>query len=500
MTVKDGVNGAKVIVKDASNSDIVVLDTKGITVNNGAFTVKDAFGNIAFSVGNSPNNSPVVVNDIGTGIKISNSKLNIFSGNYWGEEDINSHSLNFFHETGRGKDGVTCPTKYNITLVSNDLWASGLVNISTEGNMSFTTYRATNTFEISGYSNFTVNGSTLSMKAGFNVTRGNALIEVKRGSMEQDVAGILFGNTAQASGRGNFFIGHIYDYGYVTPNLYISTKPSRRDSSGNLLAEPIATFTQNNKVGIGTMSPATKLHVNDGELTLTAGSGEVLKLKAGLSQDHVFLAFYPDSQEQETRYGWIGFGNPGNLDMSISQEANASLYINAANSTSSSIYFNMYTYGDNKRMFIMNDDGTSSNGYGEPTLISHADTFGYVGTSNRRMYKMYASNGFLTSSNIEEKTDILPADTQDLYETFKSINFYTYKLNSKEGEWDYRLGAMVQDLPYYVQDYEASTGEFTKSLGIYEFSAFIGAVVKELQNKVEELTIKIQELNTRLGE
>jgi hypothetical protein len=116
------------------------------------------------------------------------------------------------------------------------------------------------------------------------------------------------------------------------------------------------------------------------------------------------------------------------------------------------------------------------------------------------MFKIYSYGGVATSSNIEEKADILPADTQDLYETFKSINFYTYKLNSKEGEWDYHLGAMVQDLPYYVQDYEASTGEFTKSLGIYEFSAFIGAVVKELQNKVEELTIKIQELNTRLGE
>ncbi|MBZ4662762.1 MAG: hypothetical protein JG776_444 [Caloramator sp.] len=499
LTVKDGVNGAKIFVKDASNKDVVVLDTNGITVNNGAITVKDAFGNIAFTVGTDPNNNPIVVNELGTAIKVSNSNLNIFSGNYWVEEDVNQHAIYFLNETGRGQYAERCPAIYDITLVSNDSWASGLVNISTEGDVSFATYRATNTFEISGYSNFTVNGSTLSMKAGFNVTRGNTLIEVKRGSDEKDVAGILFGNTAQASETGNFFIGHLYDYGSVTPNLHISTAPVRRNGSGTLVAEPIATITTDGKMGLGTMSPDTKLHVV-GELTLQAGSGKVLNLKAGSSTDHIYMAFYPDSDAQSTRYGWIGFGVPGNLNMSISQEADAGLYFNAATGTSSEIHFNMYTYGDNNRKFIMNDDGTSSNGYGEPTLIPHADAFGYVGTPNRRMFKIYSYGGVATSSNIEEKADILPADTQDLYETFKSINFYTYKLNSKEGEWDYHLGAMVQDLPYYVQDYEASTGEFTKSLGIYEFSAFIGAVVKELQNKVEELTIKIQELNTRLGE
>ena len=48
LTIKDGTSAAKVSVRDGFNNEIVVLDSSGITVNNGDITVKNASGETVF--------------------------------------------------------------------------------------------------------------------------------------------------------------------------------------------------------------------------------------------------------------------------------------------------------------------------------------------------------------------------------------------------------------------------------------------------------------------
>jgi len=60
-------------------------------------------------------------------------------------------------------------------------------------------------------------------------------------------------------------------------------------------------------------------------LTLNGGAC-VLDLKAG-SQDHAYPSFYPDSDNPEARRGWIGYGNPGDNNLTVANEINGGYLI-----------------------------------------------------------------------------------------------------------------------------------------------------------------------------
>ncbi len=74
-----------------------------------------------------------------------------------------------------------------------------------------------------------------------NVTRGSSQVYVERGTAGADVAGISFAEYGSAS--TDFFIGHVYADGGVTPNLHISRSSTWVNSQGQTVDVPWLTIT-----------------------------------------------------------------------------------------------------------------------------------------------------------------------------------------------------------------------------------------------------------------
>ena len=76
-------------------------------------------------------------------------------------------------------------------------------------------------------------------------------------------------------------------------------------------------IAQNSYVGVGTSSPQNKLHVV-GDVIIDGGA-KSLQLKPA-SSDHVFMEFYADSQNPDTRSGYIGYSPAGANDLRITNQ------------------------------------------------------------------------------------------------------------------------------------------------------------------------------------
>jgi len=77
-------------------------------------------------------------------------------------------------------------------------------------------------------------------------------------------------------------------------------------------------------VGINTILPVYKLDVNgtvgvSDNMTLSGGA-QALIIKAGATDDRVFMEWYADSDNQATRTGWTGFGQVAGVDYSVKNE------------------------------------------------------------------------------------------------------------------------------------------------------------------------------------
>lgn len=93
--------------------------------------------------------------------------------------------------------------------------------------------------------------------------RGNARVQINRGSANADQAIVSFGNNTEYF----WHMGLLYDGGSINSNFHISRAPQIRDGSGSLVNTPELTIGVNGEVGIGTRSPTSRLHVQ------TPGSG-----------------------------------------------------------------------------------------------------------------------------------------------------------------------------------------------------------------------------------
>ena len=75
----------------------------------------------------------------------------------------------------------------------------------------------------------------------------------------------------------------------------------------------------NAQTGIGTTTPASKLHVKS--------NGSIFRLEGS---DHAYMEWYP--QGTVTRYGWIGYSSAGAIDLTFSSQfATGSLVLNTNN-------------------------------------------------------------------------------------------------------------------------------------------------------------------------
>lgn len=88
----------------------------------------------------------------------------------------------------------------------------------------------------------------------------------------------------------------------------------RRDDAGNNLGSAMFIKRSTGYVGIGTSSPENKLHVV-GDVIIDGGA-KSLQLKPA-SSDHVFMEFYADSDNPDTRSGYIGYSPSGSSNLRI---------------------------------------------------------------------------------------------------------------------------------------------------------------------------------------
>ena len=88
----------------------------------------------------------------------------------------------------------------------------------------------------------------------------------------------------------------------------ISTKNRIRTGDGVLEQTPQLTIKGDGRIGFGTISPESLLHLK--------GNAGLLNLEGSTTS---FMQFYPDGHEAG-RKGWLGFGNGGNNELYISNE------------------------------------------------------------------------------------------------------------------------------------------------------------------------------------
>lgn len=123
------------------------------------------------------------------------------------------------------------------------------------------------------------------------------------------------GDIISTKGGGFYFGSNIYydgvwkyagssDGGFIIRNdgagIQFYTAPGNSSAGSPATVTERVKISENGNVGIGTSSPARKLHINS--------NGEVLRLE-GAGGGHAFLTFYP--QGGATRYGYFGYPTSG---------------------------------------------------------------------------------------------------------------------------------------------------------------------------------------------
>jgi hypothetical protein len=236
-------------------------------------------------------------------------------------------------------------------------------------------------------------------------------------------------------------------------------------------------------------------------------------------------------------YGWIGMGTSANGKpglpalkfhyQSADVTALGALTVNGAlnaptlsnidtlnGKTGVNFDFNI---GNNGYAFVFNNKTGSGktihiNSYGdgttgtntEPAIIPSGDGFGSCGTSDFTWYRGYFVD-MVEGSNREMKYDISSYDDEEAYNTIKDINIYRFRYKIYDPERDmyvYRgnlkLGAMAQELPIEIVDYDTDGGN---GLGVNTYSvAFMAmSAAKHMQKIIETLEQRIIDLEGRMN-
>lgn len=148
--------------------------------------------------------------------------------------------------------------------------------------------------------------------------------------------------------------------------------------------------------------------------------------------------------------------------------------------------------------FCVNRDGERTNGRTDLTIVPSSNNYGILGRSSRYWYIGWATS-WRAASYRESKYDIMKTDDERLYQYVKDINIYNYRRISGNPEdekkpTDYRgdlqMGAMVNELPFEVVDYDTEHGE-GKSVDLYSYSSMIAGALKVAIKKIEDLEEKV---------
>ena len=257
----------------------------------------------------------------------------------------------------------------------------------------------------------------------------------------------------------------------------------------------------NAQTGIGTTTPAVKLHVKS--------NGAILRLEGS---DHAYMEWFP--QGSSTRYGYMGFPNASSTQLTFMNQF-----------TTGSMAFG--NNGTNK-MFLTSDGklGLGTSTPGTSLHIENGNTFGTPAISSSPSIALYNTNN--TSSTANSTVSLRTAGTgsgKPYYSLdVNGFSGYSMGINNPTDQliinasWDFntsaannaiiinRTGQTRVAIPYYAGSYQndwvsgwgggLATYDITAS-GIY-YNVLVQRSDKRLKNRINEIGNEVIERYLKL--
>ena len=223
------------------------------------------------------------------------------------------------------------------------------------------------------------------------------------------------------------------------------------------------TIGLNAQTGIGTTTPAVKLHVKS--------NGPILRLEGS---DHAYMEWYP--QGSSTRYGWIGYPSANAVDFTFSnQNATGNLIFNT----------------NNTERFRINASGLVGIGTTDPTVRLQVN--GDI-----------IANSIAGSSDIRYKTNIRTVENAlDKVKSLRGVyfNWDQKSFPTKEFSDKTELGFIAQEVEEVLPEVvtKDKTKEEYRSVKYDKVVALLVEAIKEQQKKIDSLTIKVNKLSQKIN-
>ena len=255
------------------------------------------------------------------------------------------------------------------------------------------------------------------------------------------------------------------------------------------------------QTGIGTTSPAVKLHVKS--------NGPIFRLEGS---DHAYMEWYP--QGSSTRYGYMGYPSASSTQLTLMNQSSTGLMAFGTN-------------GSNK-MFLTSDGklGLGNSTPGTSLHIENGNTFGSPSSSTSPSIYVYNNNNASSTANSTISVRTAGTGSGKPYYSLDVNGFYGYSFGINNptdqliinASWDFnttatnnaiiinRTGQTRVAIPYYGGSYQNDwVSGWGGGLATYDISAsgiYYNVLVqrsdRRLKNSINELVNDVVERYLKL--
>ena len=255
------------------------------------------------------------------------------------------------------------------------------------------------------------------------------------------------------------------------------------------------------QTGIGTTSPAVKLHVKS--------NGPIFRLEGS---DHAYMEWYP--QGSSTRYGYMGYPSASSTQLTLMNQSSTGLMAFGTNGTNK-----MFLTSDGKLGLGTSTPGTSLH-------IENGNTFGSPSSSTSPSIYVYNNNNASSTANSTISVRTAGTGSGKPYYSLDVNGFYGYSLGINNptdqliinASWDFnttatnnaiiinRTGQTRVAIPYYGGSYQNDwVSGWGGGLATYDISAsgiYYNVLVqrsdRRLKNSINELVNDVVERYLKL--